>query len=219
MAWYQRNYFKYFFRFLCIFIFLVCSFYFLDFFGQNKALCFNPNSVRCPELRRLSVGGITVLYSHTLHQQEVKLMIELFQENLRQALLNNTINHNSFSISKFMKTDGTFFPRSSPFSHWNISLDLYTNWQWNTGAYHQLTTHKNVLIKPINGFDFFKGTDLCLTVDSQQLISNELRFYDYDFLKPIKDDDDDMIEQFEEFKLKNQIKLSEHFGKSLGFDI
>ena len=187
MVWYQRNYFKRFFRFLYIFIFLVCSFYFLDFFGQNNVKCSPYECIRCYELRRLLIGNVYILYSHTLRETEVLLMFELFKENFKHAQLNNYINHNSFSISRFMGINNTPFPRKSPLGHFNISLDLYSNWQWNTGAHHQLTTHKTNSLKILDGFNFFEGTNLHLVANSKQLVSNELRFYDLDILKPIED--------------------------------
>jgi hypothetical protein len=68
----------------------------------------------------------------------------------------------------------------------------------------------------LDGFNFFKGTNLLPTSSGKQLISNELRFYDLNILKPIEEKDG-VLQQIEEFKLKNYIGLSKHFGKSLGF--
>jgi len=213
MAWYQRSYFNNFFRFLFIFLILAFSFYFFGFFEQGKVLCSPYDYNRRPELLRLVVGNISILYSHTLSESDVKLMLEIYRENFIQAQLNNTINQQSFSISKFMRKNNTYFSPCSPYNHYNVSLELYNNWQWNTGAYHQLTGFYKNSIKPIDGFNFFEGSNLFLTKHPQQLISTELRFYDYDILNPI--DNKNMQKQFEIFKYANQDSLTKHFGKSL----
>ena len=200
-----------------MFLILVFSFYFLGFFEQGKVVCLPHNHNRRPELLRLVVGDISVLYSHTLVESEVRLMLELYRENFIQAQLNNTTNHQSFSISRFLRKDNTYFTINSPYNHYNISLELYKNWQWNAGAYHQLTTYKNYLIKPISGFNFFDGTNLHLKYGSQQLISDELRFYDFNILKPIENKD--MIEQIRDFNYYNQKKLIIHFKRSLHLDL
>ena len=112
-----------------MFSILAFSFYFLGFFEQGKAACLPNDCNRRPELLRLIVGDISILYSRTLTESQVRLMLELYRENFIQAQLNNTINHQSFSISRFMRKDGTLFPIHSPYNHYNILLELYKNWQ------------------------------------------------------------------------------------------
>lgn len=66
----------------------------------------------------------------------------------------------------------------------------------------------------MDGFNLFDGTNLHLECNSQQLISDELRFYDHNILKSRKEFDK-IYQQIEFFKYKNQIELSKHFRKSI----
>lgn len=88
------------------------------------------------ELLRLVLGDITILFSETLKESEVKSMFELYLDNFKKTELNNITNHNSFTVSKFMRTNNTYFSNQSPYPHFNVSLNFYNNWKWNTGAYH-----------------------------------------------------------------------------------
>lgn len=69
----------------------------------------------------------------------------------------------------------------------------------------------------MDGFNLFDGTNLHLECNSQQLISDELRFYDFNILKPIENKD--MIEQIRDFNYYNQKKLIIHFKRSLHLDL
>lgn len=217
MVWYQRNYLNKFINFLIISLCLSFLSYFSGFFEQSRAVCMHYNSNCRSELLRLVLGDITILFSETLKESEVKLMFELYLDNFKKTELNNITNHNSFTVSKFMRTNSIYFSNQSPYSHFNISLNFYNNWKWNTGAYHQLTKFHSNMVYPINGFNFFNGTDLYSIYDHSKLISNNLRFYDHNILKPVIYDKK-ILNQLDLFKYTNQRDLYRHLKISLGIE-
>lgn len=58
------------------------------------------------------------------------------------------------------------------------------------------------MVYPINGFNFFNGTNLYPIYDHSKLISNNLRFYDHNILKPVIYDKK-ILNQLDLFKYTN----------------
>jgi hypothetical protein len=97
----------------------------LEFFEPRKVLCVHNSINNNPKLVRLILkNNIPILFSETLAESDVKLMFEFYLDSLKNLKNEQKL----FSIHRFTQLDGTFFPKNSPYSHYNISLDFLVDW-------------------------------------------------------------------------------------------